>query len=253
MPPSTEFQYGASMLLASLPLLVWSEHRSRSHAGTVAFKILSSLAFLAGPCLTPAPEWSSYRKGIATGLLCSLLGDFFLLPARSDFYNPMSRKGISTSFQLGVVAFAAAHVAYIVAFMQSAQDISVPILMATFTVTMGFAKWLGVIYPAPTSSATHNVLNLSVPSDMKPLVLVYAAIISSMFGVAVSTTQPGRDASVPPHVVGAAMFVISDVFVAKDAFGRSSAPRERGWFRITVGYGLYFWGQMVIAGTAVGL
>ena len=236
----------ALLLVFSLPCLVLSEHRSRSHTGTVAFKLLSSLAFLAGPCFAPSSEWTSYRIAIVIGLLFSLAGDWFLLPSRKDFHNP-TQQDIPLSFQLGVVAFAAAHIAYIIAFMQLPQDISVPVLLTVFIATMLLARWLGVIYPHRDSSATQNVLNLSIPPDMKPLVLVYAAIISSMFATAVSTGL-ARD-GVPYHTVGAAMFVVSDVFVAKNAFGQTP-PQQRGWFRITVGYGLYFWGQMVIAGTA---
>lgn len=54
------------------------------------------------------------------------------------------------------------------------------------------------------------------------------------------------------------MFVISDVFVAKDAFGlkplipkRSEEVKRRknSSLKMTLGWGLYFWGQMVLAGT----
>ncbi|BCS29643.1 lysoplasmalogenase [Aspergillus puulaauensis] len=234
------------LLVFSLPCLVLSEHRSRSHAGTVTFKLLSSLAFLLGPFLAPATEWTSYRIAIVIGLLSSLVGDWFLLPSRKDFDSP-TQQDVTVSFQLGVVAFAAAHIAYIIAFAQLPQDSSVPVLLTVFIATMLLAKWLGVIYPPRESSAVQNVLDLSIPSDMKPLVLIYAAIISSMFATAVSTGLASD--GVPLHAVGAAMFVVSDVFVAKNAFGQTP-PQQRGWFRIALGYGLYFWGQVVIAWTA---
>ncbi|KAI8140998.1 YhhN-like protein [Fennellomyces sp. T-0311] len=246
----------APFLLGTLPCLVFSEHSSRSLAGTSLFKMLSSVAFLSGPLILTAKEPAPYRVLITTGLACSLVGDYCLLPSSKTFYPSKSpnaepqQKTISKSFQMGVVAFAAAHVAYIVAFLRDSQHTSWPTFATTFIATMSLAKWMGVTYPPPHSSTWSNMLDLSITDDMKPLVSIYAVIISSMLAAATSTAP--LDFATPwPHqrLLGAAMFVASDLFVAKDSFGRSSDPRKRGWFRILVGYGLYFWGQMVIAGT----
>ncbi|CAG8885838.1 unnamed protein product [Penicillium egyptiacum] len=249
----------ACLLLGSLPLLVLSEWKSRSHTGTAVFKMLSSLAFLSSPLLL-STEWSDYRRLITIGLGFSLLGDFFLIPSHSEFHGlhkPPSSKSqaksagnVSISFQLGIVAFAAAHIAYTVAFLQDSTETSWTTFAATFVGTLLAAKWFGVIYPPPRSSLKTNVLDLSIASDMKPLVSVYAVIIGAMFAAATSTSP-----SIVPtdwwhsRALGAAMFVVSDLFVAKNAFGRSSTPKSRGWIGIFVGYGLYFWAQMVIAGT----
>ncbi|EAW15382.1 lysoplasmalogenase [Aspergillus fischeri NRRL 181] len=249
MPPFP----GPQLLLGSLPLLVLSESRSRSHAGTVLFKMLSSVTFIIGPLLTTSTNWSSYRLWITIGLVFSLAGDFFLLPSRSEFYNSPSSdqaKPISIFFQLGVVAFALAHIAYIVAFLQDTKAISSGTLTTTFIATMLVAKWLGVIYPPEQSSARSNLLNLTIAPDMKPLVLLYALIISSMFAVALATNPLIPTTTwLSQRGLGAGMFVVSDVFVAKDAFGISPSPEKPSWLRIAVGYGLYFWGQMVLAGT----
>ncbi|GFF24884.1 hypothetical protein IFM46972_01215 [Aspergillus udagawae] len=215
--------------------------------------MLSSVTFLIGPLLTNTTEWSPYRLSITIGLVFSLAGDFCLLPSRSEFYNSPSseqRKPISTFFQLGVVAFALAHIAYIAAFLRDTKVVSLGTLTTTFMATMLVARWLGVIYPPEQSSARSNLLNLTIAPDMKPLVLVYAVIISSMFAVALATNPVTPTTTwLSQRGLGAGMFVVSDVFVAKDAFGRSSGPGKPGWLRIAVGYGLYFWGQMVIAGT----
>ncbi|KAF9889625.1 hypothetical protein FE257_007133 [Aspergillus nanangensis] len=244
------------LLLGSFPLLVWSEHQSRSLLGTFLFKMLSSVAFASGPVFQSTTQPSRcYCQLIAAGLVFSLVGDFLLLPSRNDFAARQRKKGggrpqprsISLSFQLGVVAFAAAHLAYIGAFLTESPATSWPTFATTVVATLVMAKWLGVIYPPSHSSAQSNVLDLAIPVDLKPLVLAYAMIISGMFAAA-TATNPG----VWPNqrTVGGVMFVASDIFVAKDAFGRSSDPGSRGWVRIAVGYGLYFWGQMVIAGTA---
>ena len=219
--------------------------------------MLSSVAFLSGPLLA-STEWTPYHRLITAGLLFSMLGDFFLIPSRAEFFDPgpKSQEGkVSISFCLGVVAFAAAHIAYIIAFFQNARETSWGVFIATFIATLLLAKWLGVIYPPPHSStgvSGTNVLDLAIAPDMKPLVFVYAVIISVMFAAAVSTTAPLAGSSgwgVYQRVVGAGMFVVSDIFVAVTAFQRSMVPVQRGWVQIAVGYGLYFWGQMVIAGT----
>lgn len=256
---------GASLLLASLPLLVLSEQKSRSHIGTGVFKIASSVAFLLNPLLLPSTEWTPYRYLITTGLLFSLVGDFCLIPSPEEFYNLPSTKSpqrdsfakregqgsdISLSFQLGVVAFAIAHVAYTTAFFQNSVEVSWTTFATTFVATIVIAKWLGVIYPPSHFSHTGNVLDLAIPNDMKPLVTMYAVIISSMFSTAAATIplDSSTDA-LYQRILGAGMFVLSDVFVAKDSFGRDSLRRNRGWVWMTLGYGLYFWGQFVIART----
>ncbi|KAJ5589441.1 hypothetical protein N7537_012119 [Penicillium hordei] len=221
--------------------------------------MLSSLAFLSSPLLLPSTEWSNYRRLITTGLAFSLLGDFFLIPSHREFHGPDSKPPsdkskpqgkVSISFQLGIVAFAAAHIAYTVAFLQDSSETSWTTFAATFVGTLSAAKWLGVVYPPPHSSLKTNILDLDIAPDMKPLVSVYAVIIGTMFAAATATSP----LIVPTdwwhsRALGAAMFVVSDLFVAKNAFGRSSRPETRGWLGIFVGYALYFWAQMVLAGT----
>ncbi|KAJ5139202.1 uncharacterized protein N7515_004050 [Penicillium bovifimosum] len=222
--------------------------------------MLSSVAFISSPLLLPSTEWSDYRCLITIGLGFSMLGDFFLIPSRREFHGldskiptpgkPEVQEKISISFQLGIVAFAVAHIAYTIAFLQDSRETSFVTFAATFIGTLGVANWMGVIYPRPHSSLRTNVLDLGIAPDMKPLVAVYAVIIGTMFAAATSTSP----LVVPTdwwhsRALGAAMFVLSDLFVAKNAFGRSSVPKSRGWLEIFVGYALYFWAQMVIAGT----
>jgi uncharacterized membrane protein YhhN len=268
----TILSVGPRVLLLSLPLLVLSEHKSRFYGGVVLFKMLSSASFLIGPVTwvvnTPLSERSPYTLAITVGLLCSMVGDLFLLPSRREFNRATTTSSgsgngsnhVSASFQAGVVAFAAAHIAYIIGFLSTAQAISYPALLTTFFATLLVAKWLGVIYPPSSSSMWSNILDLRLSAEMKPLVLVYAIIISTMFGVAIGASDialPRSDAPlISQRVLGAAMFVVSDIFVAANAFGSgksgSGASGERGIVRIALGYGLYFWGQMVIAGTLEG-
>lgn len=263
------------LLSVSLPLLALSQSNA-FHAGLAIFKIISSIAFLSGPLTLP--EWSPYQRLIIYGLALSFVGDIFLIPSRSEFYRSSGRSAettrtaskstakreppkedeISNSFKLGVLAFAGAHVAYIIAFLKHAELVSWSPLIGTFVATMALSKPLGVIYPGNGPSPWNNILNLTISGEMRPLVSIYAVIIGSMLAVSAATTSPDSSTAFPrQRLLGAIMFVLSDIFVAKDAFGNWDVPKDgrkagmgRHWLpKVAVGYGLYFWGQMVLAGT----
>jgi uncharacterized membrane protein YhhN len=259
------------LLSVSLPLLVLSESVF-FHTGLAIFKIVSSIAFASGPLTSP--EWSPYHRLITYGLVLSLIGDICLIPSRTEFYesNLIEESGsasrstsnigspkpdISISFKLGVLAFAGAHVAYIIAFLKHAENISWSLLIGTFVATMALARLLGVIYPGKGYSSSNNILNLTISGEMRPLVFIYATIISSMLAVSAATTSPEISSEFPrQRLLGAILFVISDLFVAKDAFGDWEVPKgskagagRYAWPKVAMGYGLYFWGQMVLAGT----
>lgn len=257
LPP----QGAVNILLVSLPLLIFSETNS-SWIGHFTFKTLSSFAFLYGPLqLTTANtsvNWSNYDTLLTSGLIASLIGDVCLVPARSTYHKSAPKgdeRKPTNAFKLGVLSFAGAHVAYMAAFLKHTTSISWPIFTSVFLGNMLFAKSLGVIYPAPSSTRLSgrggfgNMLNLKVDGEMRPLVAGYAVIISGMLAAAASTEAPG---AVWPlqRIVGAGMFVISDLFVAQDAFGVKDAEgKPQRWYRLAVGWGLYFWGQMVLAGS----
>ncbi|KAK6330351.1 hypothetical protein TWF696_003447 [Orbilia brochopaga] len=94
---------------------------------------------------------------------------------------------------------------------------------------------------------------LVIPADMKPLILVYQLIITTMVASAAGTRGIGS-----ARLLGAAMFMISDVIVAWDTFGVKPAPQEAapaakkscgrdGWLLRGVGWVLYFGGQYLLA------
>ncbi|DAA76971.1 TPA_exp: Uncharacterized protein A8136_6737 [Trichophyton benhamiae CBS 112371] len=270
LPP----QAAVYLLLVSLPILVLCEVNS-IYIGHLLAKPISSLAFLSGALLLTLNEPSPYRNYITWGLFFSLIGDFLLIPSRSEYsihtksQNPNQPKvekevSISASFQAGIGAFAAAHIAYILAFLEDTQSISWPVFVSVAMASLLAARWLGVLYPSPGSELEanaslmrSNVLRLSVPDDMRHLVCLYTLIISCMVASAVSTVPvlrlPTSMSMQNQRSLGAVMFVISDLFVAKDAFSKKSGDKGGYfWLQASVGWGLYFWGQMVLAGTVNG-
>ena len=138
------------LLFGSLPALVVAESSSIL-AGHALLKTISSAAFCAGPLLTKWP-WSTYHKLITAGLVASFIGDLCLIPTPSTYRAaPLSenetalapKREVSTNFKLGIVAFAAAHGAYITAFLKHTTSFSWPIALSTFFATIGLSKALG--------------------------------------------------------------------------------------------------------------
>lgn len=264
LPPITTVYLQA----AALPLLVAAE-TSGSHLGHTVLKTICSAAFCAGPLLVEG-EWSQYHKLVLSGLLFSFIGDYCLVPAHADYYREpatavdgkpavthgdQKTRKVTGWFKGGVVAFAAAHVAYIAAFLTNNEGINWNTLITTFIGSMTLSTWAGAVYPAPTkTSKWTNLLNLNINGEMRPLVTFYSAIIGGMLSAAAATT-PATYSNFPrQRLIGATMFVISDLFVARDAFGRfkeeKGGKKKHAWYKLATGWGLYFWGQMILAGTA---
>ncbi|KAF8534122.1 YhhN-like protein [Trichophaea hybrida] len=263
------------LLLISLPLLVFSESRSL-YLGSVVFKIFCSIAFVIGPLVHVSPQQSSYSLLITSGLLLSLIGDILLIPSRNEYYyrphitessaaitphipvcEPAKAPTTSTSFKLGILAFACAHVAYIIAILQEINKLSRVKFLGTFVATIVTTKLLGIIYPALTTATWSNILGLAIVGEMRPMVFAYVIVISAMLAVSASTAPPSSSTcSLYQWVLGAAMFVVSDVFVAIDAFGRLDmysgekvGQGKHRWPRKAVEWALYFWGQILLAGS----
>ena len=160
------------------------------------------------------PLRSSYGRLVLAALLLSWLGDVLLIPDGAR------------AFRAGIAAFALGHVAYVGAFGVRDVDLArlglavAPVLLALFVA----ARWL----------------RPHVPADMKVPVSAYMGIISAM-GVAAA----GASRADPLILVGALLFYVSDLSVARDRFVAPS-PWNRRW-----GLPLYYAAQLILA-TSVG-
>ncbi|KAF3146312.1 hypothetical protein TWF594_003628 [Orbilia oligospora] len=109
-----------------------------------------------------------------------------------------------------------------------------------------------------TSSTTIGgiIPKMAIPSDMKPLIIIYQLIITTMVASAAGTRGVLSE-----RLLGAFMFMVSDVMVAWDTFGikpvtpvsTSTKAEERvvksrqGWKSRGFGWVLYFGGQYILA------
>jgi uncharacterized membrane protein YhhN len=182
-------------------LLFFGDAKGRKWA-QVAGKLAASGGFVALALILGVE--TPYARILLAGLLLAFVGDACLLSTRQ------------VPFLAGLVAFLLAHVIYAVAFAR----VSSP------------APWV----VAPLLVALAAVLRWLWPhlGPMRLAVAVYCVAISAMLWFALGTPAPGV-------WVGAFLFYLSDLTVARDRF--VAAERRN----LLVGHPLYFAGQYLIA------
>jgi uncharacterized membrane protein YhhN len=192
-------------------LLVWSERRE-ARAGIWIFKPLASLGFIAF-------GWASganldHAQLLLAALCACALGDVLLIPQDER------------AFQAGVASFGLGHGLYAAAFAQRGLHVTSTAIAGVLLAALAWRvyRWL-----AP-----------GVPAQLKPAVGGYCVIITAMVAIAIGTSVVTGDARV---AVGAVMFFVSDLSVARDKF---VAPGfgNRAW-----GLPLYYAAQLVLAST----
>ena len=94
----------AIICLLSLSALLWAE-KNESVWGRWIFKIIASSAFVL-IALTLADVTSTFSKWMIAGFVFSLTGDIFLIKSAEKNF-----------FKIGIVSFAMAHIAFILAFV----------------------------------------------------------------------------------------------------------------------------------------
>lgn len=199
----------AAMLLPLAGLLVAELRGTRSWV--IVLKPLASLLFvLCGALLLPLPERPAVL--LLVGLVLSLVGDVLLIP-----------KGKQITFLLGLGAFLCAHVAYAFAFVVHGVE-TTAVLGGALALTLAgvpLARWL--------FSHVHGA--------MRPPVAGYVVAITAMVALAIGATADGARMSL---AIGAAIFYVSDLCVARERFVTKSM-----WNGI-VGLPLYYVAQVLL-------
>jgi uncharacterized membrane protein YhhN len=213
---------------AACLLLIAAEYAKWKRVRIVA-KVIASLAFFAiglrGIEISdPNPLGSYYAQIILAGLAFGALGDVFLLG---------SGKG---AFLGGLVAFLIGHLAYTAAFALRVED-------GSWT----GAGWYALI-PIVVGLLALKILWPRL-GDMKVPVLGYVTVIVLMVIAAITAyrTHAVPDPQRTRLLVGAVLFFISDLAVARDKFVAPSFS-NKAW-----GLPTYYAAQLFIAWSLVGL
>ncbi|HEY4057116.1 MAG TPA: lysoplasmalogenase [Kofleriaceae bacterium] len=198
-----------------------------AHRARVVAKLVASAAFVAlGIHALPAtPIYASFAQWIAIGLVLGAIGDLALL-------------GDSTpAFMAGLVAFLLGHIAYVVA----AAQLSPPQLWPAF-------GGIAVIVPVVAAAIAlwwlwpHlGALRGAVIAYVIAIVLMVIAAIAVAHGELLPTPQRTY------FVVGAILFFISDLSVARNRFVEKSVKN------LVWGLPAYYAGQLLIAWAIISL
>jgi len=178
------------------------------------FKMIASTGFIgAAICALINAEASHpvYGGLIIAGLFFSWWGDLFLISETKPI------------FLLGVGAFFLAHVGYAAAF-----------------IAIGISPLWTLVAAAVLAVPAAVLLRWLNPhlGDLRIPVYAYITVISVMVALAVGAFMDGSSWLVP---VGAAVFYVSDIFVARDRFVTPSPNNQR------IGLPLYYAAQIVLA------
>lgn len=161
---------------------------------------------------------SNYGRWVLGALCLCWWGDVLLIP-----------KNRRAWFRAGIVVFLLGHIGYIGAFLQldpGWQGAGIGLLVAG-ALAWVIAKWL-----AP-----------QLPAGFRRLVAAYVAVICTMLVTAFAAATGAGSARI---ALGASLFALSDVFVARDRFVAASFVNR------ALGLPLYFAAQLILASTVAG-
>ncbi|PZU30212.1 MAG: lysoplasmalogenase [Stenotrophomonas sp.] len=202
--------------LAACAVLVLCEYRGWKLA-KVLLKILASTAFLALALQLDATA-SAYGQLILVGLGLGWVGDVLLLSQKSQL------------FLLGLASFLLAHVAYAIAFA------SLPFASTTLAIAFAVMGCLGI--------AVIAWLWRYLKAFYRVAVVAYVIAIFAMCALAIAASAASRTW---PLAVGAVMFAISDIAVARNRFVAPGASNKL-W-----GLPLYYVAQIILASSVAGV
>ena len=199
-------------IIALISVLIFlASERINNQVGRWGGKMVASTVFVLFAVYLDAFK-SVHGQALMTALLCSWVGDLLLLPGKGKW------------FLYGLVSFLLAHIAFALCFIQRGIDTGQLLLPGAGVglLVLVISYWL-----LPHAE-----------KEMKLPVLGYMAAIVVMVILAFATHHHLPNAAIP---VAACLFLVSDLFVARDRFVKKEA-----WNRI-IGTPLYFGAQMIFA------
>lgn len=196
------------IVIASTSALVWAVRAESPRARWL--KMASSTGFLA-VALSAGAASSTYGRIVLVALALSWLGDLLLtFESRRAFLG-------------GLVVFLLGHVAYSVGFVMLRAD---PISLVVAALAVAIIGGLVRVWLSPHMG------------DMKNPVIAYIVVISVMVISAFGTIDGAMNWLIP---IGATLFFVSDLFVARNRFVAPGAV-NRIW-----GLPLYYAAQVLLA------
>ncbi len=161
---------------------------------------------------------------ILIGLVLGMIGDI-LLNMRNLYEGATSNK----VFALGILAFLAGHISYIVFLLLQA----------------GSLWWLALVLTAFLAAAAIPPLmkRIQAPSEgLKKFGYVYLTIVIAMFASAIAMSWSLGLCALDIFILGAALFVVSDFIMIYNSFGGKPTYALRATNLLT-----YYVGQLIIA------
>jgi uncharacterized membrane protein YhhN len=197
-------------LLLALFLAVAALDWAAVHTGSKPLEYVAKpgcMAFLIAAALTLDPADEAARTALVVALVCSTLGDVFLmLPGRQPGSSGPNL------FVAGLASFLVGHVAYVVGFVLEGTEVA------------GLA--LGLLPVAVVVGTVGRRVVAAVGAGDEPELRVpvaaYVAVISAMLLCAFGTTDPRA-------MVGACLFAGSDSLIAWERF-----VRKRPWGPVVI-------------------
>lgn len=189
--------------------LLWAEYK-KSRPGVALLKPVASTLFVIAALMAGALT-STYGQLIFLGLILSWLGDVFLMPRRQFF------------FVAGLGSFLLAHVAFSCAFLLLPLE-TLPLAVAAIALSVFAVLVVRWLWP-------------HLPNKLRAPVVAYLGAISLMVVLASGTVAFAG----PQLLLGAVMFAVSDIFVARERFVSSSLTNKL-W-----GLPLYYAAQLLFA------
>ncbi len=186
--------------------------RRRSGTGLWIFKPLTAAVYV-WIALTEGATESGYGVAVLIALLLSWCGDVLLIP--------QDRPAI---FRAGVLAFLAAHIAFVVAFLVRGVDWQAFLVAALVIAVPGAVVW--------------RWIRGRIPVELAAAVRIYIVVITLMFAAAIGSHAESPALTI---AVGAGFFWVSDLFVARDRF------IQAGFINRLLGLPLYFVAQLLLA------